>query len=161
MALWTAPKSASLPIGREKQLDLINKAVGHGDRVVSAFCSECSADPSFSEVHSPARGAQAHKDHGLVCSTGIGTPLASSQIRDRSFHRILAKAGLPRIRFHDLRHTAATLLLAAGENPKIVQEMLGHSSISMTLDRYSHVIPSMQRQAAAKMDAILKAGREA
>ena len=99
------------------------------------------------------------EDHGLVFTTGIGTPLDPSQVRTRSFHPLLEKAGLPRIRFHDLRHTAATLLLAAGENPKVIQEMLGHSSISMTLDRYSHVIPSMQRQAAAKMDAILKAGR--
>lgn len=75
----------------------------------------------------------------------------------RSFHPLLEKAGLPKIRFHDLRHTAATLLLAAGENPKIVAEMLGHSTVNMTLNVYSHVTPSMQKQAAAKMDAILTA----
>lgn len=100
------------------------------------------------------------QDHGLVFSGEAGSPLAESGICRKSFYPILERARLPRIRFHDLRHTAASLLLAAGENPKIVQEMLGHSSISMTLDRYSHVIPSMQKAAAAKMDAILRAGRD-
>ena len=64
-------------------------------------------------------------------------------------------AGLARIRFHDLRHTAASLLLGRGIHPKIVSEMLGHSTIAITLDTYSHVIPTMQRQAAEAMDAIL------
>lgn len=59
------------------------------------------------------------------------------------------------MRFHDLRHTAATLLLVQGVHPKIVQEMLGHASISLTLDVYSHVTPSMQTEAAEKMQAVL------
>jgi len=62
------------------------------------------------------------------------------------------QAGLPYIRFHDLRHTSATLSLALGEHPKIVQERLGHSSIRMTLDRYSHVTAGMQREAADRLD---------
>jgi integrase len=66
----------------------------------------------------------------------------------------LANAKLPDVRFHDLRHTAATLMLLQGIHPKIVQEMLGHASISLTLDTYSHVIPSMQRNAAKKMDEL-------
>ena len=61
---------------------------------------------------------------------------------------------MPRIRFHDLRHTAATLLLSQGVHPKIVQERLGHSQISLTLDTYSHVLPSMQKEAAEKLDAL-------
>ncbi|HZC06866.1 MAG TPA: tyrosine-type recombinase/integrase [Ktedonobacterales bacterium] len=61
----------------------------------------------------------------------------------------------PRMRFHDLRHTAATLLLGRGVNPKIVSEMLGHASIGITLDTYSHVLPTMQQSAAAEMDAAL------
>ena len=64
-------------------------------------------------------------------------------------------AGLPNIRFHDLRHTAATLMLQQGTHPKIVQERLGHSDISLTLNTYSHVLPSMQEEAAEKMDEIL------
>lgn len=66
------------------------------------------------------------------------------------------RAGAPRIRFHDLRHTAATLLLGRGVHPKIVSEMLGHSTIAITLDTYSHVTPTMQREAAAAMDAVLR-----
>lgn len=69
-------------------------------------------------------------------------------------HRSCA-AGVPHIRFHDLRHTAATLLLGQGVHPKIVSEMLGHASVAITLDLYSHVQPDMQRQAAAAMGAAL------
>ena len=69
---------------------------------------------------------------------------------------LLARAEVPRIRFHDLRHTAATLLLGQGVHPKIVSEMLGHSTIAITLDLYSHVTPTMQRDAAAVLDAVLR-----
>jgi len=65
------------------------------------------------------------------------------------------EAGLPDIRFHDLRHTAATLMLQQGVHPKVVQERLGHSDISMTLNTYSHVLPVMQEEAAGKMDELL------
>ena len=71
------------------------------------------------------------------------------------FYPLLKRAELPRIRFHDLRHTAATLLLGRGVNPKIVSEMLGHASVGITLDTYSHVLPTMQQSAAAEMDAAL------
>jgi integrase len=72
----------------------------------------------------------------------------------RSFKPLLECAGLPSIRFHDLRHTCATLLLSKGVNPKIVQEMLGHANISVTLDTYSHVLPGMQEVAVAAMDEV-------
>ena len=72
-----------------------------------------------------------------------------------TFKRLLQKAGLPPIRFHDLRHTAATTLLALGVNPKIVQEMLGHTEISMTMDIYSHVLPTMQKEAMHRMNTAL------
>nr|MBA2701958.1 tyrosine-type recombinase/integrase [Chloroflexota bacterium] len=71
------------------------------------------------------------------------------------FHGLLERAGLPRVRFHDLRHTAATLLLASGTHPKLVQELLGHSSIALTLDTYSHVTPTMHDEAAATMERLL------
>jgi len=83
-----------------------------------------------------------------------GGPLRPSNLVRRSFLPLLARAGLPRIRFHDLRHTAATLLLRAGVHPKIVQELLGHATIAITLDTYSHVLPSMQREAAGKLDEL-------
>ena len=73
----------------------------------------------------------------------------------RKFHVLLAGADLPSVRFHDLRHTAATLLLAQGVDPRTIMETLGHSQISLTLDTYSHVLPALQADAAAKLDAIL------
>ena len=66
-------------------------------------------------------------------------------------------AGLPTIRFHDLRHTSATLLLSLGTNPKVVQELLGHSGIAVTMDVYSHVLPTMQQEAMSDMDKLLSA----
>jgi integrase len=73
----------------------------------------------------------------------------------RDFRRILAKTGLPRIRFHDLRHSVASLLLADGAHPRAVMELLGHSSISMTMNTYSHVMAPMMRDLADRMDAAL------
>ena len=74
----------------------------------------------------------------------------------RPFHTLLADAGLPDMRFHDLRHSMATILLVAGIHPKVVQERLGHSSIAMTMDVYSHVLPSMQEDVARKFDEMLE-----
>ncbi|HLI43430.1 MAG TPA: tyrosine-type recombinase/integrase, partial [Acidimicrobiales bacterium] len=71
------------------------------------------------------------------------------------FEQLLQAASLPRIRLHDTRHTAATLMLAAGVNPKVVQEMLGHSHVSITLGIYGHVTPSMGREAGAALSASL------
>ena len=73
----------------------------------------------------------------------------------RVFKRITGECGLERLRFHDLRHTAATLMLRAGIHPKVVSERLGHSSIGITLDTYSHVLPDMQQTAAGVLDAVL------
>jgi integrase len=73
----------------------------------------------------------------------------------RCFHLLLERAGLPRIRFHDLRYTAATLLLSRGINLKVVSERLGHAQIAITLDTYSHVLPDIQQQTADAMGAAL------
>jgi integrase len=98
--------------------------------------------------------AEAHLREFVFCDSQ-GGPVRKSNLIRRSFLPLLKRAGLPRIRFHDLRHTAATLLLLQGVHPKVVQERLGHSQISITLDTYSHVLPSMGREAAAKLDALL------
>ena len=71
------------------------------------------------------------------------------------FYKALDAAKLPHIRFHDLRHTAATLALIQGVHPKVVSEMLGHGTVGLTLDTYSHLLPTMHKQAATAMDAIL------
>jgi len=93
------------------------------------------------------------QDYDLVFPNQTGKPMERQNINRRSFLPLLDKAGLPRIRFHDLRHSAATLLLAQGVHPKVVQERLGHSQISLTMDTYSHVLPDMQQEAARKPDA--------
>jgi integrase len=95
------------------------------------------------------------EEHGLVFPNLVGRPLTPSNLRQRSFFPLLARAGLPRIRFHDLRHSCATLLLSEGIHPKIVSDLLGHSQIGITLDLYSHVTATMQAVAAEAMDRLL------
>jgi integrase len=90
-------------------------------------------------------------DQNYVFCTAKGRHLHPNPIVV-AFKKVLKRAGLPDIRFHDLRHTAATMLLELGVHPKIVQERMGHSEISMTMDIYSHVMPTMQRQAIMQLD---------
>jgi integrase len=95
------------------------------------------------------------RDHGLIFPSGAGTPLSGGNL-NRAFKALLKHAGLPpMIRFHDLRHTCATLLLRQGVNPKFVQELLGHGDVSLTLNVYSHVLPDMGDTAAGAMDDAL------
>lgn len=93
-------------------------------------------------------------DEPWVFSTSDGKPLNARNVL-RTYWRDLEIAKLPRLRFHDLRHTAATLLLQTGAHPKVVQEQLGHASIKLTMDTYSHVLPTLQKDAAARMDSLL------
>jgi integrase len=97
------------------------------------------------------RLAGLYEDLGLIFSSEKGTPLNPENLVKRSFKPLLMRAGLPEIRFHDLRHTCATLLLGRSVHPKIVQELLGHATIAMTLDTYSHYLPSMGDQASGAM----------
>ena len=99
----------------------------------------------------------AWEDNGVVFANERGKPIDASNLRRRSFWPLLKRAGLSPIRFHDLRHSAATLMLAGNVHPKVVSEMLGHSQIAVTMDLYSHVTPTMQRQATGVMDALLQA----
>ena len=73
----------------------------------------------------------------------------------RQFKALLTAAKLPNIRLHDLRHSCATLLLAQGVSPRVIMEILGHSQVSLTLNTYSHVLPALQREAAARINAVL------
>lgn len=97
---------------------------------------------------------EAYQGHNLVFCKPDGTPLDPREFT-KHFQRLLKKAGLPQVRLHDLRHTHATLLLKRGIPAKIVQERLGHSSITITLDLYSHVTPEMQRLAAESLNSLL------
>jgi integrase len=76
-------------------------------------------------------------------------------LRRRHFDKIVKESNLPKIRLYDLRHTTATLLLSAGKNPKVVSERLGHASIVLTLDTYSHALPTMQKDATEKIEKMM------
>ena len=96
------------------------------------------------------------QDNDLVFPSQKGTPMNAKNLTARSFKPLLERAGLPRtVRLHDLRHTCATLLLGKGVHPKIVQELLGHATIAITLDTYSHVLPNMQGEAVSAMEGVL------
>jgi integrase len=95
------------------------------------------------------------QERDLVFCTSHGTYLNAEYVLS-PFKQLLLKAGLPDIRLHDLRHSTATLLLSMGIHPKVVQEMLGHSQIGITMDIYSHMMPTLQREAATRLDALLQ-----
>ncbi len=96
------------------------------------------------------------QEHGPVFTTTVGTPLDAGNVR-RAFKRHLRAAGLPpTVRFHDLHHTTASLLLAQRVHPRLVMEVLGHSQIGLTMDTYSHVLPALRQEVAAQMDALLR-----
>jgi integrase len=95
------------------------------------------------------KAGAAWEEHDLVF-TGLHGNYLNPRYILKMFAQVLRDAGLPHLRFHDLRHSAATLLLGMGVHPKVVQEILGHSQIGMTMDTYSHVLPSMQKEAMEK-----------
>lgn len=95
------------------------------------------------------------QDHGLVFPTSIGTPYTLSSLTNNWFKPALVKAELAGFNLYSLRHTHATLLLANGENAKVASERLGHSTVVLTLDTYSHVLPDMQQQAAERIENLL------
>ncbi|HET8911551.1 MAG TPA: site-specific integrase, partial [Ktedonobacteraceae bacterium] len=101
-----------------------------------------------------------HDQNWVFCNT-VGGPIDAGNLLRRSFWPLLAKAGLERMPFHSLRHSAASLLLSLGIHPKVVQELLGHSNISMTLDIYSHVIPAMHADAVQQLSTLLTSSENA
>nr|WP_083426398.1 site-specific integrase [Thermoactinomyces sp. DSM 45891] len=93
-------------------------------------------------------------DFDLVVCTSLGTPMIPENLR-RHYNRMISECGIKKIRFHDLRHTHASIMLQLGEHPKVVSERLGHSRTSVTLEIYSHVIPGIQEKAAEKFSHAL------
>ena len=120
-------------------------------RVVAAL-----KDHRKRQLEERMRLADLWQDQDLVFPNEIGSLLNPSNLRNRSLKRIKARSGVREdLRFHDLRHTCATLLLKEGVNAKVVSKMLGHASITITLNTYSHVLPDMQDSAADAMEAAL------
>ncbi len=111
----------------------------------------------------------AYNDTGLVFAKDwpdvhragdmLGSPLQMSTLGQREYAKLIKAANVPRIKFHGLRHTCATLLLKAGQPVHVVSERLGHSKVSMTMEVYAHVLPDMQTEAAATLGALLHGGR--
>ena len=98
------------------------------------------------------------QESGLVFTTSVGTVVEPRNL-SRIFEHLVERSGVRRIRFHDLRHTCASLLLAQGVSPRVVMDVLGHSQLSITMDLYSHVMPSALRDAADAMDRALSGGQ--
>jgi integrase len=98
---------------------------------------------------------EAYCDHGLVCPRPDGNPMDPRGLNEH-FENCIQKSGLPKIRFHDLRHTHATLMLQLGQHPKVVSERLGHANVNITMNTYSHVMPNMQSDAAKKFNEAFK-----
>ncbi len=107
------------------------------------------------QLEERVRLAGLYEDRGLVFATSTGAIVSPENLVKRSFKPLLKKAGLPEIRFHDLRHTCATILLGRSVHPKLVQELLGHATVAMTLDTYSHYLPSMGDAAGGAMGEAL------
>ncbi|HET8906730.1 MAG TPA: site-specific integrase [Ktedonobacterales bacterium] len=127
---------------------------------LAAFAAEMLRAHRARQETEQAQAGDIWQENDLVFCTEAGTPLTANGALRSTYERVLRRADLPAIRFHDLRHTCATLLLGANVNPKVVSELLGHSSIAVTLDIYSHVMPDMQEDAAMTLAEMLSRGRE-
>ena len=135
---------ASTKSGRGRRVHLTRRAVA------------ALKDHRKRQLEERMRLAGLWQDQGLVFPSETGSLFNPSNLRNRSFKRIKARSGVRQdLRFHDLRHTCATLLLREGVNIKVVSEMLGHASIAITLNTYSHVLPDMQDSAVEAMEAAL------
>ena len=121
---------------------------------IAAFALEALKQHRLRQIETKLKAGPFWEEHDYVFCTLTGTHLRPSHVVVE-FKKLLKKAGLPDIRFHDLRHSAATLLLSLGVHAKVVQEMLGHTQISMTMDIYSHVLPSMQQDAVNKLNTLV------
>lgn len=115
--------------------------------VLTAFAMEALKKHQAKQLEMKIAAGNAWEEHDYVFCTAAGKHLHPGHDVLEELKKLLKKAALPDVRFHDLRHSTATLLLSKGVHPKVVQEILGHSEISMTLDTYSHVLPTMQKAA--------------
>ncbi len=123
-------------------------------RVVKLQGFVLEALENLRNAHLPAIEGEPKAEHDLMFRSGTGLPLRQRTVK-REFRRLLEAAGIRPIRLYDLRHTAATLAVAAGVSVKVISDQLGHASISFTLERYSHVLPSIQDEAAARVERML------
>ena len=171
-----ALRREDVDLGTEKPALLVRRTLTRGEDVRGWIVGASTNSGKGRQVRFTRRAVTALKDHrkrqleermrlaglwrdqDLVFPNETGSLFNPSNLRNRSFKRIKARSGVREdLRFHDLRHTCATLLLGEGVNAKVVSEMLGHASITITLNTYSHVLPDMQDSAADAMEAALGA----
>jgi len=138
---------------QEPKTDTSNRPITLPERVTAALRTH-RLQQIVEQADTGEAGIPWLNEWGLVFTGEHGSPTARTTIHD-GFKRLLREAGLPMIRFHDLRHTCATLRLAAGVAIKVVQEELGHARISTTMDLYAHVLPSSRQEAAEAMERLL------
>jgi integrase len=140
-----------------KRWQLVDPKTARARRVVSLPTSTLRLLQAHraQQLEDRLKAGAAWADNDLVFATRTGEPLDYRVVVRRHFKPLLKAAGLPLMRPYDLRHSCATLLLAAGENVKVVSERLGHASAALTLDVYSHVLPDMQQRAAERLESVL------
>jgi len=129
---------------------------GRRSIVLPLFTVEVLKQHRLRQLEEKLKAGPTWNDHDYVFCTSIGTHLNPTRDALDVLKSLLKKAGLPNIRFHDLRHSSATMLLSMQVHPKIVQEILGHSQINITMDIYSHVLPTMQEEAMGKVNEVLR-----
>ena len=123
--------------------------------IIAPFALEVLRQHRVRQLEAKLKAGASWQEHDYVFCTSVGTHLHPDRDVLSQLKALLKEADLPDVRFHDLRHSAATLLLSEGVHPKVVQELLGHSNISMTMDVYSHVLPSMQQDAISRLNSAL------
>ena len=124
--------------------------------IIASFALKALIEHALRLLEEKKKAGECWQEHEYVFCTSRGTHLNPTRDVLDQLKAFLKKADLPDIRFHDLRHSAATLLLSLGVHPKVVQEILGHSQITMTMDIYSHVLPNMQQEAMSRLNEALE-----
>ncbi len=123
--------------------------------VIAPFALEALKQHRLQQLQAKLQAGAVWQDYDYVFCTSLGTHLNPTRDILDELKQLLKQAGLPDVRFHDLRHSAATLLLSENVHPKVVQELLGHSNVSITLNVYSHVLPGMQQEAIRRLNSKL------
>jgi integrase len=145
-------------VDREYRLAEAKSETSHRTIALPAFALAALREHRTRQIEERLAAGPEWTDWGLVFTTATGGPLDGSWVT-RHFQKLVAEAGLPRQRFHDLRHGAASLLLAQGVHPRTVMALLGHSRVSITMELYSHVTAALQRDAADQMERLFAAER--
>ncbi|MBV9707883.1 MAG: site-specific integrase [Chloroflexi bacterium] len=122
--------------------------------MLASFTVEILRHHRVLQLETKLQAGMAWQEHDLVFCTSLGTPLNPNWMLVQ-FKKLLKKAELPDMRFHDLRHSIATILLSMGVHPKVVQELLGHNRIQQTVDTYSQVLPTIHKEAIGKLEDVL------